>query len=220
MRLVAACCLALCVSLSGCTPSTPPDTAPKPQSTPAKKLRLAVIPKGTSYEFWKSVHFGAERAAREAGNVEVFWKGPLRENDRDGQISVVEDFITQHVDGIALAPLDAQALVKYVAEAHADKIPTVIFDSALADESKIVSYVATDNYKGGVLAARRMGEVLGKKGNVILLRYTPGSESTAQREQGFLDTLQKELPKIKVISSNEYGGTSVDAALSVRSSCS
>jgi ribose transport system substrate-binding protein len=123
--------------------------------------RIAVIPKGTTHEFWKSVHAGAARAAKEAGNVEVLWKGPLQENDADGQINVVQEFITKKVDGIVLAPLDSQALIAPVKDAKEQGIPTVIFDSGLADESIIVSYVATDNYNGGRLAARRLAEALG-----------------------------------------------------------
>jgi ABC-type sugar transport system substrate-binding protein len=125
------------------------------------KYRIAVIPKGTTHEFWKSVHAGAARAAKEAGNVEVLWKGPLHENDAEGQINVVQEFITKRVDGLVLAPLDSQALVAPVKDAREQGIPTVIFDSGLADESIIVSYVATDNYHGGALAAQRLAEVLG-----------------------------------------------------------
>ncbi len=178
-----------------------------------KRYRIAVIPKGTTHEFWKSVHAGAQQAADELGNVEILWKGPLQENDRDGQITVVQDFVTKQVDGICLAPLDSQALVKYVSDAKADGIPTVIFDSALADERDIVSYVATDNYQGGAIAGRHMGKILGGRGGVILLRYNPGSESTEQRERGFLDTLAKEFPEVRVLSSNQYALTTPDEAL-------
>jgi ABC-type sugar transport system substrate-binding protein len=124
------------------------------------KYRIAVIPKGTTHEFWKSVHAGAARAAKEASNVEIFWKGPLHENDAEGQINVVQEFITKNVDGLVLAPLDSQALVAAVSDAKLQGIPTVIFDSGLADESIIVSYVATDNYHGGALAAQRLAEAL------------------------------------------------------------
>ena len=92
-------------------------------------------------------------------------------------------------------------------------MPVVIFDSALQDESQIVSYVATDNRKGGELAAKHMADVLGGRGNVILLRYNSGSESTEQREEGFLETLKKDSPEIKVISSNEYAGTTPELSL-------
>ena len=99
------------------------------------KYRIAVIPKGTTHEFWKSVHAGADQAAKEAGNVENLWKGPLQENDTEGQINVVQEFITKKVDGIVLAPLDSQALIGSVKDAQQQGIPTVIFDSGLADES-------------------------------------------------------------------------------------
>jgi ABC-type sugar transport system substrate-binding protein len=131
------------------------------EQPPNVKFRIAVIPKGTTHEYWKSVHAGAAQAAKEAGNVELFWKGPLQENDTDGQINVVQEFVTKKVDGIVLAPLDSQALVGPVKDAKQQGIPTVIFDSALGDEGNIVSYVATDNHEGGALAARRLAEVLG-----------------------------------------------------------
>ena len=108
------------LAAAGCNSSessAPGAGAEKPAN---KKLRLAVIPKGESHEFWKSVHAGAEQAAREAGNVEILWKGPLLEHDRDGQISVVEDFVTKQVDGICLAPLDSRSLIAPVRNAKAD----------------------------------------------------------------------------------------------------
>lgn len=182
------------------------------QSKDDGKLRIAVIPKGTTHEFWKSVHYGAEQAAnelREKGeaDIEILWKGPLKENDRQGQINVVRDFITQQVDGICLAPLDSSALVRYVEEAKEFDIPVVIFDSGLDDQSNIVTYVATDNYHGGKLAAEQLVKAMGGQGDVILLRYNQGSESTEQREEGFLDTLKKEYPEINILVENEYAGT-------------
>lgn len=195
-----------CFLAAGCGKTGTSDGGPK-------TYEIAVIPKGTTHEFWKSVHAGADKAAKELGNVTILWKGPQLENDRSGQIDVVQGFITRQVDGIVLAPLDSQALVEYVAQADDEGIPVLIFDSGLNDESHIVSYVATDNFQGGALAARRMGEVLEGKGNVILLRYNPGSESTAQREEGFLKTLEAEFPDIQVISSTEYAGTTPEESL-------
>lgn len=177
---------------------------------------IAVIPKGTTHVFWKSVHAGALQAARElteAGTpVNIQWKGALLENDREGQINVVADFVAQGVDGLVLAPLDSTALVPSVRDAQDAGIPTVIFDSGLSDESVIESYVATDNYNGGVLAAREIGRRLDGKGNVILLRYNVGSESTEQREQGFLDTIHKEFPDIVMLSDDQYSGTTALSA--------
>lgn len=198
--------LLLCVVVAGCS-GAKNDAA----TSNTGALKIAVIPKGTTHVFWKSVHAGALQAAEELKkqgiDVEILWKGALLENDREGQINLVQDFTAQGVQGIVLAPLDATALVPSVRAAKDAGIPTVIFDSGLADESVIVSYVATDNYNGGVLAARELGKRLDGQGNVILLRYYVGSESTEQRERGFLDTLKKDYPNIKIISDDQYSGT-------------
>jgi len=174
-------------------------------SDASKPLRIAVIPKGTSHEFWKSVHFGAQKAADEIGDVEIIWRGPVVESDTGSQIEVVKNMITMQVDGICLAPNQKGGLVDAVDESIGEGIPVVIFDSGLDEGPEIVSYVATDNYKGGKMAAAQMAKAIGEKGNVILLRYIAGSESTEQREQGFLDGL-KEYPDIKVVSSDQRGG--------------
>ncbi|MCA9194293.1 MAG: substrate-binding domain-containing protein [Planctomycetales bacterium] len=188
---------------------------PKSQSSGGSSngnLRIAVIPKGTSHQFWKSVHAGALRAAEELGGVEILWKGPETEADTAGQISVVKNFITNQVDGICLAPNHSQALVDVTAEANAVGIPVVVFDSGLGDGADIVSYVATDNYHGGQLAAETLAEAIGHEGKVVLLRYKEGSESTEQREKGFLDALSKE-SRIEVLSSDQYAGTTTQEAM-------
>ncbi len=177
----------------------------------SKKWKIIVIPKGTTHEFWESVHAGALKAADELGNVEITWMGPQKEDDRTRQIELIQSAVAAGVDGIAVAPLDAQALVEPVEAAIARGIPVLAFDSNL-DCDKTVSYVATDNYHGGVLAARRLGEVLHGKGRLILLRYAVGSESTEQREKGFTDTLAKEFPEIKMVSDSEYAGPTFDSA--------
>lgn len=186
-----------------------------PASGTGKKLSIAVIPKGTTHEFWKSIHAGSLKAARELstqGNeVEVIWKGPLREDDREQQIQVVEGFSSQGVDGIVLAPLDNRALVRPVEEAKRAAVPTVIIDSALASDA-IVSFVATDNRKGGTLAADRMGELLNGKGKVLMLRYQEGSASTQDREDGFVAESKAKFPGIELISSDQYAGPTRDTA--------
>src|SRR5947199_7791981 len=181
----------------------------------SKKLTIAVIPKGTSHEFWKSIHAGAIKAAKELSStgseVEVIWKGPLREDDREQQIQVVEGFASQGVSGIVLAPLDNRALARPVEEAKSAGVPTVIIDSALESNS-IVSFVATDNRKGGMLGADRVGELLGGKGKVILLRYAEGSASTEEREAGFLQEMKQKYPNIELISTDQYAGATRDTA--------
>ena len=173
------------------------------------KLTVAVIPKGTSHMFWQSIHAGASRAGKEL-DVEVIWRGPLREDERDSQISEVEGFISRGVSGIALAPLDEVALVGPVADAAARKIPVVIFDSGLKG-SDYVSFVATDNVEGGRLGGERLVESMQGKGKVVLLRYAEGHDSTGKREEGFLQAM-KAHPGVQVVSSNQYVGADVEGA--------
>src|SRR5256712_2254276 len=175
----------------------------------ATSYTFAVIPKGTTHEFWKSIHAGAVKAERELNEhgitTKVIWKGPFKEDDRDQQIQVVENFMTRRVNGIVLAPLDSQALVKPVENAIQAKVPVVIIASGLKSD-QYVRFVATDNYKGGQLAGERLGQLLGGKGNVILLRYAVGSASTEAREAGFLDTLKTKFPDLKLLSADQYAG--------------
>jgi ribose transport system substrate-binding protein len=180
----------------------------------ANTYSIAVIPKGTTHEYWKSIHAGAVKAQQELAAqgipVEIIWKGPFREDDRDQQIQVVENFTSRHVSGIVLAPLDSQALVNPVASAVQAGIPVVVMDSGLKSD-KYVSFVATDNFKGGQLAGEYMGKLLNGRGNVILLRYAVGSSSTEEREKGFLDAMAK-FPGLKLISSDQYAGVTVETA--------
>lgn len=181
----------------------------------AQTYEIAVIPKGTTHEFWKSIHAGALAAAgelkAEGVTVNVIWKGPLREDDREQQVQVVENFTGRRVSGMVLAPLDARALVAPTEAAIRAGIPVVIIDSALNSTAPL-STVSTDNYKGGVLGARRLGELLGGKGKAILIRVLAGSASTVQREAGFLDTMAKEFPAIQILSSDQHAGATRDTA--------
>ncbi len=169
---------------------------------------IAVVPKGTTHEFWKSVQAGAMKAEQELNakgiKTKVIWKGPLREDDRENQIQTVETFTARKVNGIVLAPLDSKALVSPVKTAVQTGIPVVIFDSDLSSDLH-TSFVATDNFKGGQMAGDQLASLLGGKGSVILLRYAVGSASTEAREAGFLDALKKH-SGIKIISSDQYAG--------------
>jgi ribose transport system substrate-binding protein len=178
-----------------------------------KGKRVAVIPKGTTHVFWKSIEAGARQAGAETG-VEIVWKGPLKENDRAQQIAIVEQFITENVAGIVLAPLDDNALLRPVRAAVAKKIPVVIIDSALKGEAgkDFICFASTDNKVGGSLGGERLAQVLGGKGKVVLLRYQVGSASTDEREAGFMEAMAKQ-PGIQVISDNQYGGATVGESI-------
>jgi ribose transport system substrate-binding protein len=168
-------------------------------------ITIAVIPKGTTHPYWKSVHAGAEAAATELG-VKIIWKGPLMENDRAQEIGIVEQFVSDGVSGIVLAPLDSTALVRPVTSAKDKNIPVVIIDSGLKAEAgkDFTSFVATNNKLGGSLGGDELARLIGGKGKVVLLRYAEGSASTEEREAGFLEAMAKH-PDITVTVKDRYG---------------
>lgn len=176
-----------------------------------KKIKIAVIPKGTTHVFWQSVRAGAMKAGAELG-VEARWIGPEKEDDRSQQITLVNNMVLKGVTGIVLAPLDSRALRKPVKSAVDKGVPVVIIDSSLDDAEDIyTSFVATDNREGGRIAGREMGKMLGGKGKVIMLRYQEGSASTHNREEGFLEAI-REFTGIEVADSSQYAGVTRERA--------
>src|SRR4051812_44163570 len=181
----------------------------------AKQFTIAVIPQGSTHEYWKSIHAGAVKATQDLKQqgltVNIIWKGPMREDDREQQVQVVEGFLAQGIDGIVLAPFDKDALVRPVEEASRAGIPTLVIDSPLNSKAPI-SLVASDNYHGGEIAADEMGRLVGGKGKVLLLRYQEGVSSTDAREKGFLERVKSKFPNIELLSSNQYAGATRDTA--------
>jgi ribose transport system substrate-binding protein len=193
------------------------------------KYRIAVVPKGLTHEFWQSIHRGAERAAAdlsaEGVSTVIEWDGPQKESDGREQINLVNLKVGAGVNGLVLAPQDGKRMFDCVADVVDKGVPVVIIDSGLDPErlkqrpNLIVKYVATDNYHGGRLAAKRLLEVLDKDGktnpNIVMLRYAVGSESTERREQGFLDYLEEQKKAGKsftLVSSDQYAGSTVNEA--------
>lgn len=212
--------LALCLPLCGCG-----------TANPATRYRIAVIPKGLTHEHWQSVERGARRAADDLQaqgiTVEMLWDGPTKESDTLEQIGIIERNVNRGVSGLVLAPQHSGQMVRPVEESQRSGVPTVVIDSALEREDLVLKYVATNNYNGGRLAAKHLLEVLEKDGKkaprLVLFRYQVGSESTEQREKGFLDVVnevaekQKKAgePQVTVVSQDQYAGATVDSATQV-----
>jgi ribose transport system substrate-binding protein len=175
--------------------------------------RIGVIPKETESVYWEGVRQGALKAGAEE-QYEILWNGPEIETDCERQIQIVEDMIARRVDGIVLAPSNRKALVPAVEKTFDKKIPCVIVDSGV-ETDKYLSYMATDNFKGGVLAARRIGEILAGKGKILVVAWTPNSASTDARLQGFRETLAKEFPGIEIVDSQFPNPPTMDKARDV-----
>jgi ribose transport system substrate-binding protein len=184
--------------------------------------RIAVIPKGTTHDFWRSIHAGAVAAARERGGIEILWEGPPSEDKRHEQQQIVERFTSEGVSAIILAPCDRQTLVAPVEDALERGIPVAIIDSGLEASDRVqrnpkyLGYIATDNRAGGVLAARRMVDVVGTREHpkVMMLRYQAGSQSTEQREAGFRDTIRS-AAAVDFFEAADEAGATVDSAQQV-----
>jgi len=211
LRLRFAAGIAALALIAGCRAA---DSGKGKPGKPAS-LTVAVVPQGSTMDFWKSIHAGAVKASQDlaaAGTpVEVIWKGPMREGDREQQVQVVEGFVTRRVNGIVLAPFDRKALARPVEEAAGAGIPTVVIDSGL-DSAAPVSVVASNNYHGGELVADEMARLLKEKGKVLMLRYQEGVASTEAREKGFEERMRAAHPGVEIVSSNQHGGATRDTA--------
>lgn len=171
--------------------------------TSGTKLKVEVIPKGLTHVYWQAVKRGADDAGKQFG-ASIIWNGPSEEGSGVNQENqIVEDAITKKVDGIVVAPIDRMALVQAIDKAVPQKIPVVIFDSDAQTKNRI-SFVATDNYHGGVLAAQRMGQLVSGKVEVGEVPVQANSQSTEDREKGFEETIKKSFPNITVVRS-QYG---------------
>jgi ribose transport system substrate-binding protein len=170
------------------------------------------VSKGQAHEYWQSIHAGAIAAANESG-VAIQWNGPASEADVNRQVQIVNSMIAQHLDGIALAPVERQALVSYVERAEAAKIPVTIYDSGI-DTDRYLSFVATNNYKAGELAARKLGQLLDGKGSVLAIKHMPGSASSMEREEAFRTVIAHEFPSIHIVA-EQFGMGDRDKVLAV-----
>src|SRR5712671_4623966 len=119
----------------------------------SKKKVIAVVPKGTSHLFWQSVQAGAIAAGRDLG-VDVLWNGPSQETEYSRQIQIVDSMVARHVDGLAVAATDKTALSQPIDRAAKAGIPVTAFDAG-ADTENILTFVATNNFEGGQMGARK-----------------------------------------------------------------
>jgi len=192
------------------TPTQSADTMPSVKTKgPDEHLKFALVPKGTTHEFWQTVKAGAEAAAKEM-NAEILFNGPSKENSVPEQMDIVRNYATQEVDGVAVAATDKSALVAPVKELLAKGIPVVVVDSAIEPDPSF-SFIATDNVAAARLAAEEMGRLLNGKGKVAVLNFKKGSGTSDEREQGFLEGIKK-FPGIEIVT-QEYTESDVGMAV-------
>ncbi|MGK0236845.1 MAG: ribose transport system substrate-binding protein [Candidatus Pelagisphaera sp.] len=182
-----------------------------------QEISIAVVPKGTNKERWKAIHEGAMKASKELAKeglvVNILWKGNL-DPDRNEQIQVVDTFTGQRLSGILVASIGED---QFSGEVHVDAnsdLPMIYIDDGL-DAQRAISYVATDNFQGGAIAADRIGQLMEGVGNVVVVRHRQGDSNTEAREAGFIERIKSRYPSIRLISMDQHVGNNVEKANNV-----
>jgi ribose transport system substrate-binding protein len=166
-------------------------------SAAEKKPVVGLVMKSLANEFFKTMEEGARRFAAQDGTFELIPVGMNSETDIDTQISAMENFITQKVDLIVLAPADSVGLVPSVKKAADAGITVVNFDVTL-DKKALVDnglpenflFVGPDNTEGSELVGKYMAEKLGKGAKVIIIEGNPGADNAKQRKEGFMKVVE------------------------------
>ncbi|MGL5099527.1 MAG: substrate-binding domain-containing protein, partial [Fusobacteriaceae bacterium] len=160
--------------------------------------KFVLITMDSMDEHWLSVKKGAEKKATELKDVEILFRAPAGKVDPNEQTRMVEDAINQKVDAILLAPSDKSALGPVVERAIERKIPVVIIDSPV-DAEGYVTFLSTDNYAAGAMAADTLAQLVNEEGKVGIINAQPGAGTAIARSSGFQDRLKEKYPQIKVV---------------------
>lgn len=151
---------------------------------------IGVIPKSTLYDYWQYVRVGAEEAAKAEG-YEIIFQGTAEDTDAEGQVNIVEDFITQGVEAIAISPTHPDSLIPVLERADEAGIPVIIIDGQLNSDVPH-STVSTDNHAAAAIAAEKMAELAGTEGDIAIVSgAAPGSVQDDARINGFKQTIEQ-----------------------------
>lgn len=170
---------------------------------------IAFVPKQLGNPYFVAVKDAIEEMAT-ANGFEFKCNAPDSSIEVDKQVGICEAFIAEGVDFLVIIPNDATALVGVINSAAEKNIPVFLVDSG-ADESNYISYIGTDNYAGGCLAAKWFGENI--KGQVAIIDGAAGNAATTARFKGFTDTI-KDYPDIEVVTS-DYGNGDMGTSMTV-----
>ncbi|MFB9328957.1 sugar ABC transporter substrate-binding protein [Paenibacillus aurantiacus] len=182
----------LAVALSGCfsgesdrlqTPSSGAGN-PKPEAPAGAKTYGIIYP--MAYPMYEMITQDASAAAEAAG-VALIVSAPDEANTEQ-QIRIMETMIRQQVAGIAISPVDSEALTPVINKAQAAGIPVVTFESD-APSSVRTAYVGADNYATGKQSAVAVSQLLGGKGMILVENGMEEMLGMRQRLSGFIDYL-------------------------------
>ena len=160
---------------------------------------VAVIPRTCGTALWEPEHAGAASVARSLG-LDLYWNAPMRDDDTQTQISLIEKSVERGMAGIIVSPIQTLPMRTPIRRVLARGIPVVVIDTKLGIPSgPKLSYVLNDEQAGGQIAARRVGMILGGKGNIAVVGIQPELNSNTLRERSFESTLSSEFPNIHIV---------------------
>jgi ribose transport system substrate-binding protein len=166
------------------------------QAQQTKKPTIGLVMKSLANEFFKDMEEGAVKHVEERGDLTLVPVGMHSETDIDTQISAIENFITQKVDAIVVAPADSRALVPPLARAIKAGIVVINIDVALDEAAKKqagvdLAFVGPDNRAGAKMAGDVLAKALGPGGKVVIIEGNPGADNARQRKLGFDDSVKE-----------------------------
>jgi ribose transport system substrate-binding protein len=153
-----------------------------------QKYKFAVVPKAMNNPFFDVARDGCLKRAKELGNVECIYKGPI-EHEPATEAQIIQDFITQKVDGMAISVADVAAMTKSIEAATAAGIPVVTFD-ADAPGSKRLAYIGTNNKDFGLALGKQLRELRPDGGKYAIISGGPGAKNLAERVDGVRESLK------------------------------
>jgi ribose transport system substrate-binding protein len=160
---------------------------------------IAVIPRTCGTWLWEAEHTGAARTAPRYGLL-VYWTAPMRDDDVQGQIQILDQCLKRKVSGVIVSPIEALPLRTPVQNALDAGAPVVVVGTDLGlTPGKKLAYVLNDEKLGGQMAAQRVGARLGGKGDIAILGISPQLTSTVERERSLERTLADQFPGIRVV---------------------
>lgn len=152
------------------------------------KYHFAVVPKAMNNPFFDVARDGCTKRAKELGNVECIYKGPI-EHEPATQAQIIQDFVTQKVDGLAISVADVAAMSKSIEAASAAGIPVVTFD-ADAPGSKRIAYIGTNNKDFGLALGKQLLQLRPEGGKYAMISGGPGAKNLAERVDGVREALK------------------------------
>jgi ribose transport system substrate-binding protein len=195
-------------TLIGCAKESASDQETSAPYQGSKDEKYVMVTFLSGIEYWKNAFQGMEEAANNLG-VKAVYKG-ADQYDINQQVTVLEQVIAQKPDGILVTCINPDALVAPINKAVDAGIPVITFD-ADAPDSKRYSFLATSNYDAGATAARELARLTKEKGKVGVVTV-PGQLNHEERKKGFVETIQKEFPKMKVVSIQDGKSDQVQSA--------